>query len=172
MNIENSDFEEALKKASFWCNAWESGELSDEVLADKVSDLLNDDEGARGFFVISLTSESPLMDRLPEPLVNKLQEGGEFIIDLVVKNLAMSSAMTLFHKRQKNYDLKNSSERIKRRCIEILRLLDSHLVKERLEILLNGIKGFGKDNGLIKRWNYDKEQITAISESIFLVPEK
>ncbi len=172
MNKAHSYFEEALKQASFWCNAWEAGELSDEVLADKVSDLLHKEEGARGFLVISLTSESPLMDRLPEPLVNKLQKEGEFIIDLVVKNLAMSSAMTVFHNKQKNFDLKNSSERIKRRCIEILRVLDSSLVKERLEVLLNGIKGFGKDSDFLKRWNYDREQVKAISESIFLIPEQ
>ncbi len=70
-------FEEAMEAAALWCGAWEQGDLSDEVLADKVADLVASRDGARGFFVVSLPAENPLMDRLPEPLVMALRSAGE-----------------------------------------------------------------------------------------------
>ena len=154
MKQHKADFEEALKIASFWCNAWDQEELSDEVLADKIADLLSKKEGARGFFVISLSSNSPLMDRLPNPLIIKLREAGEFVVDLTVRNLAMSTAMAVFHNNKKDSTQRASSERIKLRCIELLKLLEPKLVKKRLELLLDATQGKkGKDMEFIKRWN-------------------
>ena len=66
-------FEAAMEAAALWCGTWEQGDLSDEVLADKVAQLLTSRDGARGFFVVSLPAENPLMDRLPEPLLIALR---------------------------------------------------------------------------------------------------
>ncbi|KGG12004.1 MULTISPECIES: hypothetical protein [Prochlorococcus] len=172
MKQQNNNFQDALKTASFWCRAWDEGELSDEVLADKIGNLLTNKESARGFFVISLTSESPLMDRIPEPIIFELIKGGEFIVDLIVKNLAMSTAMEIFHQRKNDSDQKNTSHRIKVRCIDLLKVLDSKSVKDRLVKLLEGLKGNGEDVYFIKKWGYDSEQISAISESINAVANK
>ena len=154
-----------------WCNAWEGGELSDEILADRVSELLATREGARGFFVISLASDSPLMDRLPEPLVLTFRTAGETVIDLIVRNLAMSTAMTLHHQRQGDEKQQIGSERVTARCLDLLRLLDPNKVKKRLERLLEAIKGEGDDVVFLKRWGYDNEQKLAIVSSIYKVGE-
>jgi hypothetical protein len=61
------------------------------------------------------------------------------------------------------------SERIKIRCIELLKLLDSNAVKKRLDVLLEATKGNGTDLKFLDRWGYNDEQITAISESIYQV---
>ncbi len=165
-------FEEALNVASIWCIAWEKGELSDEVLADRVSELLETKTGARGFFVISLSGDFPLMDRIPDALVFQLIKSGEIVIDLIVKNLAMSTAMTLKHKRDQNFLQKDSSERIKQRCIELLKLLQPNLVKDRIEKLLNTINGKSKDDAkFLKRWGFDTEQKKAIISSINAIAE-
>ena len=84
-----------MTAANIWCKAWDKGELSDEVLADKIGNLLTNKESARGFFVISLSSNSPLMDRLPEALVFQLREAGEIVVELAAKNLVMSTAMAI-----------------------------------------------------------------------------
>ena len=70
-------FEQAIEVADLWCHAWEQGELSDEVLADRVAELVASRDGARGFFVVSLPADNPLMDRLPLVVVvaPALQEG-------------------------------------------------------------------------------------------------
>ena len=171
MKKQKPNFEEALNAASLWCNAWDIEELSDEVLADRVSELLETKEGARAFFVISLSSKSPLMDRIPEPLLIQLRNAGELVVDLTVRNLAMSTAMSLHHQREESADLQIGSERIKERCIELLRKLEPSKVKARLEVLLAGTKGKGSDIEFLDHWKYDSQQKNAIAKSINSVAE-
>ena len=173
MSTKKPTFEEAVNAAMLWCKAWEEGELSDEVLADRVSELLTTNNGARGFFVISLASDCPLMDRLPESLVLQLREAGESVVNLTVKNLAMSSAIALHHKRQKNTTQQAGSELVTARCLELLRLLEPNKVKKRLEEILDAIKGQGteQDVNFLQRWNYDDEQKQAIAFSIYAIAE-
>ena len=171
MNKKKNSFEEAIKSATLWCNTWQREELSDEVLADRVSELLKTKDGARAFFAISLSSDSPLMDRIPDVLLIKLIEAGDQVVDLTVKNLAMSSAMSLTHQRAKNVDLQSGSEKVKERCIELLKRLDPKKVKKRLELLLDGIKGEGPDNLFLNHWLYDDEQRNIIAKNINLVAE-
>ncbi len=170
MSSNKPTFEQSISISLLWCNAWESGELSDEVLADRVSELISTKEGARGFFVIALSSDCPLLDRLPDSLIFQLRAGGESIVDLTVRNLAMSSAMALLHQRNKDTKMQTGSERIRDRCIEILRLLQPDLVKLKLENLMNATRGKGKTYvNFLNRQEYDLEQIKAITKSICAV---
>ena len=171
MSTRKPTFEEAMNAAMHWCIAWEEGELSDEVLADRVSDLLTNQTGARGFFVISLASDCPLMDRLPEALVLQLRRAGSLVVTLTVKNLAMSRPMAVHHKRNNNRNLQLQSERVTARCLELLRLLEPNEVKSQLERLLDGIKGEGGSVEFLKRWDYDDEQKQAITSSIYEIAE-
>ena len=132
------------------------------------NELIKNIEGARGFFVVRLSSECPLLDRFPDPLIFQLRSSGEIIVDLAVKNLAMSSAMVIEHQKNNNSQ-QMQSERIRTRCIELLKLLDSNKVKTRLEMLLEGTKGNGEDLEFLTRWGYSNEQKQAISKSIYEV---
>ena len=172
MNKQKPSFEEAMNVAMLWCNSWEEGNISDEVLADRVAELIETKEGARGFFVISLSSDSPLLDRLPDPLIFQLRKTGENIVELTVKNLAMSSAMALQHKKNEDFQHQSKSERITSRCIFLLRLLEPYLVKKHLENMLAATEGRGKLVNFLDRWEYTKEQIVAISENIHSVAER
>ena len=80
MSTKEPSFEQAMNAAMIWGKAWENGELSDEVLADRVSELLVSRNGVRGFFAISLSSDCPLMDRLPEPLLMQLRGSGKRVL--------------------------------------------------------------------------------------------
>ncbi|WP_320677219.1 hypothetical protein [Prochlorococcus sp. MIT 1300] len=171
-NKKTPSFEQAMNAAMLWCKSWEKGELSDEVLADRVSELIETRDGARGFFVITLATDLTVIDRLPEPLILQLRIAGEMIVDLAVKNLAMSTAMSIHHERVGDIKQKANSQRITNRCIELLRSLEPRIVKKRLEILLDATSGNGEDVNFLKRWNYDKGQILAISKSILSVAEK
>ena len=165
-------FPQAMERAAQGLALWEAGELSDEVLADQVAHLVNSRDGARGFFVVSLSSDSALMDRLPEPLVLNLREAGEGVVDLTVRNLAMSTAMGLHHLRSGDVTQQARSERVRDRSTELLRQLDGNLVKERLEILLQAAgQASGSDLEFLDRWGYDPEQRRAISEAVLAVAE-
>ncbi len=166
MSKKKPTFKEAITFAMMWCDAWEKEELSDEVLADRVSELVETRDGARGFLAFSLSSDCPIMDRLPEAVILRLREAKEIVVDLTVRNLAMSSAMSIHHKRNKDYIQKAGSERVAIRCIEVLRLLEPILVKTRIEKLLEAIEGKGDDLDFLKRWGYDNEQKSAIASNL------
>ena len=168
MNEQKPTFKEAMQASMIWCKSWENDEISDEVISDRIGELIKTIEGARGFFVVSLSIDCPLMDRFPDALIFQLRTSGELVVDLTVKNLAMSSAMIITH-RNNHAPQEIQSERIKIRCIELLKLLDSTKVKKRLDVLLEATKGNGTDLKFLDNWGYNEEQINAISESIYQV---
>ena len=168
MNEQKPTFKEAMQASMIWCESWSNDEISDEVISDRIGELVKTVEGARGFFVVSLSIDCPLMDRVPDPLIFQLRRSGDIVIDLTVKNLAMSSAMIITHR--KNEDSQEiQSEKIRTRCIELLKLLDSNKVKKRLEVLLEATKGIGEDLKFLNKWGYNDEQINAIAKSIYEV---
>ena len=141
-------FPQALAITGQWLELWENGELSDEVLADRVAELVVSRDGGRGFFAVSLAGDSPLLDRLPEPLVLALRAVGAPVVDLCLRNLAMSTAMALHHARSGDPQQQAGSERVASRCTELLRLLDPSQVKQRLETLWAAAKaGESSDSG-------------------------
>ena len=166
MNEQKPTFKEAMQASIHWCKSWENNEISDEVISDRIGELIKTMEGARGFFVVSLSIDCALMDRFPDALIFQLRSSGEIVVDLTVKNLAMSSAMIITHRNNKDKQ-EVQSERIKIRCIELLKLLDSNQVKKRLDVLLEATKGNGADLKFLNRWKYNDEQINAISKSIY-----
>jgi hypothetical protein len=164
-------FPEAMRISSELVALWDNGELSDEVMADRVGDLLASRDGARGFFVVALAGDSPLMDRLPEPLVAQLRLAGEDVVDLMARNLAMSTAMALQHHRDGDADQQAASERVQARSRELLRQLEPAQVKRRLERLLSATAGVGEDVAFLERWGYDDEQCRAIGAAINAVAQ-
>jgi len=168
MNEKKPTFKEAMQASMLWCNSWDNDEISDEIISDRIGELIKTVEGARGFFVVSLSIDCPLMDRFPDALIFQLRSSGEIVVDLAVKNLAMSSAMVITHRKNKDPQ-EFQSERIKVRCVELLKRLDSNQVKQRLCLLLEAIDGNGPDLKFLEKWDYSNEQINAISESIYEV---
>jgi len=160
-------FQQAMEITAQWLGLWENGVLSDEVLADRVGELVASRDGARGFFVVSLAGDCPLMDRLPEPLVLQLRAAGDGVVDLSARNLAMSTAMAVQHGRNGDSGQQVGSERVQARCTELLRLLEPGAVKQRLETLLQAAaQGAGDDVAFLDRWGYDAEQRRAIAAAV------
>jgi hypothetical protein len=164
-------FQQAMEITAQWLGLWEAGELSDEVLADRVGELVASRDGARGFFVVSLAGDCPLMDRLPDPVALALRSSGDGVVDLSVRNLAMSTAMALHHQRSGDGPQQGGSERVQLRCTELLRLLEPEQVKARLETLLEATHGAGEDVAFLDRWGYDAAQRAAIAEAVLAVAE-
>ena len=164
-------FQQAMEITAQWLALWENGELSDEVLGDRVAELVASRDGGRGFFVVSLAGDSPLMDRLPDPVVLALRQTGDGVVDLTARNLAMSTAMALHHQRRGDAAQQAGSERVQLRCTELLRLLEPMAVKKRLEVLLAATAGSGADVAFLDRWGYDADQRAAIADAVLAVAE-
>ncbi len=177
-------FVAAMQVSQEWLAAWEAGELSEEVLADRVAALVSTLDGARGFFVVALTGEAPLLDRLPEALLLALRRSGPLVVDLTARNLAMSTAMALHHSRSGDGEQQAASLRVQGRCRELLRQLEPSAVKSRLEPLLAAAlageeatsedtseAAVASDRAFLRRWGYDAEQRGAIAAAIEAVAE-
>jgi hypothetical protein len=172
MSALEPSFQQAIEIATSWLQQWDDEAISDEVLADRVAELVTSRDGARGFFVVSLAGDSALMDRLPEALVVQLRQAGEGVVDLTARNLAMSAAMVVHHRNNGDDEQAAGSERVNARCCELLRLLDPHLVKNRLEILLEAAHhSRGDDLAFLERWGYDERQKQAIREAVEAVAD-
>ena len=91
--------------------------------------------------------------------------------DLSVRNLAMSTAMpcsTVAAAIKRN----RPARTVTVRCIELLRLLEPALVKERLEQLLAAaIDNTGEDVAFLEKWGYDADQKKAIGDSVYAVAD-
>lgn len=172
MANQEPTFQQAMEIAAGWLKQWDDEEISDEVLADRVAELVVSRDGARGFFVVSLAGDSALMDRLPDPLVLKLREAGDSVVDLTARNLAMSAAMVVHHRNNDDQEQAAGSQRVNIRCTELLRQLEPNAVKERLETLLDAAShSRGDDLAFLERWGYDEHQKQAISEAVEDVAE-
>ena len=60
MNEKKPTFKEAMQASMLWCKSGENDEISDEVISDRIGELLKSFEGARGFFVEGLSSFASL----------------------------------------------------------------------------------------------------------------
>lgn len=169
--LREPSFQQAMDITAQWLQLWENGELSDEVLADRVAELVVSRDGARGFFVVSLAGDCPLMDRLPDPVAMALRLAGAGVVDLTARNLAMSTAMALHHQRSGDAQQQGGSERVAARCRDLLRVLDPQAVRDRLELLLAATGGEGDDVTFLDRWGYDVEQREAIAAAVLAVAE-
>ena len=157
INLKEASFTQAINISAQWCKEWGEDLLSEEVLADRIAELIKTKNGLRGFFAYALSDkECLLLDKLPFSLIFKLNEAGDTVVEIMVKNLIMSSAQIIIHRRDKNPEYEVTSENISDRCKAILRLLETKLVTNTINQALRNLDTMG--NGFDNSIKYDSEQ--------------
>ena len=170
INLKETSFTQAINISAQWCKEWEEELLSEEVLADLVAELFKTKNGLRGFFAYALSDQSCyLLDKLPFSIVFKLQEGGNDVVEIVVKNLIMSSAQIIVHDRDKNLEYKANSENISERCKNLLRTLETKLVTKTINQIIKDLDNLGNSFDNSKKYNdkqkeFIKQQILDIAQ--------
>ena len=165
INLKEASFTQAINISAQWCKEWGEDLLSEEVLADRIAELIKTKNGIRGFFAYALSDKDCLLlDKLPFSLIFKLNEGGEAVVEIVVKNLIMSTAQIIIHQRNNNHEYEITSEIISNRCKDILRLLETKLVTKTINKVLRDLDNMGNsfDNSI----KYDSEQKEFIKKQI------
>jgi len=158
-------FIQSINIAKDWCKEWDDDLLSDEVLADRIKELLKTKNGTRGFFAYALSdSKCTLLDKLPTSLIFILRERGDHIVEITIKNLFMSSAQILNHQKNKNFEYAEISSNISDRCINILKELDTKLVTKKIKKMLSEIDNMG--NSFDNEVKYSSEQKDFIREKV------
>ena len=164
-NFREASFTQAINISAKWCSEWGEDLISEEVLADRIAELIKTKNGLRGFFAYTLSDKDCLLlDKLPFALIFKLNEGGDAVVEIVVKNLIMSSAQIVIHRRENNHQYEITSENISDRCKAILRLLETKLVAKTVNQIINNLDNMGNsfDNSI----KYDDEQKDFIKKQI------
>ena len=162
---QEPSFIQSINISKDWCKDWEDNLLSDEVLADRIKELIKSKRGTRGFFAYALSdNRCTLLDKLPSSLIFILRESGEHIVEITIKNLFMSSAQILNHQKDKNFEYAEKSNNISDRCINILKALDTKLVTKKINKLLSEIDNMG--NSFDKAVRYSPEQKNFIREKV------
>ena len=165
INLKQASFMQAINICAQWCKEWGEDLLSEEVLADRIAELTKTRNGLRGFFAYALSDKDCfLLDKLPFSLIYKLNEGGDNVTDVVVKNLIMSSAQIIIHRRENNNEYEMISENISDRCKAILRLLETKLVTKSVNQVLKDLDNMG--NSFDNSVKYDSEQKEFIKKQI------
>ncbi len=166
INLKEASFTQAINISAKWCKEWGEDLLSEEVLADRIAELIKTKNGLRGFFAYALSDKDCfLLDKLPFSLMFKLNEGGDPVVEIVVKNLIMSSAQIIIHRRKNNNEYEINSENISERCKAILRLLETKLVTKTINQILNELDTMG--NSFDNSKKYDSAQKEFIKKQIF-----
>ena len=166
INSKEASFAQAINISAQWCKEWGEDLLSEEVLADRIAELIKTKNGLRGFFAYALSDKNCfLLDKLPFSLIFKLNEGGDAVVEIVIKNLIMSSAQIVIHRRENNKEYQISSENISERCKGILRLLETNLVTASINKIIKDLDNLG--NSFDNSTKYDEKQKEFIKQQIF-----
>lgn len=164
---EAISFEEAIALTQSILADMEQGTLSESEIDRTIAALAASENGARGFFVTYLTDPRSLGDHPSDGVVQGLRSVPEIVSELLVKNLAMSTAMILAHTRNQNPEMAQGSERVQRRTLHLIQQIQLTQVQTKIHSLLESIaSGAGQYQSFLDRWGYDAEQRQAIAQAI------
>ncbi|MBP0012084.1 MAG: hypothetical protein J7545_15800 [Roseofilum sp. SBFL] len=164
---ENVSFEQAIALTQTFLDLLEKEELSEEVIQTTVNELVKTENGARGFFVTYLTDKRSVSDRPTSGVIEGLQTSPEIVSELLVKNVAMSTAMAITHTRNQNLEMAGNSQQVKERTTHLIAQLQLPEVKTRAKQLCESAQtGTGEYQSFLERWGYDAEQKQAIQDAL------
>ncbi len=142
-------------------------DLDDAQLQSEITNLVRTANGARGFFVCFLTGEWELADNPSPAIIQALQAEPNAIAELLVKNLAMSTAMAIAHRRNGNEEQAQGSDRVAERTallIEKVDLPEVHTIAEQMQNSAD--TDSGEYAAFLEKWGYDAEQKQAIANAL------
>ncbi|MCS6960379.1 MAG: hypothetical protein RMK91_10065 [Pseudanabaenaceae cyanobacterium SKYGB_i_bin29] len=151
-------FEEAIVRTT---ELLEGTDVSPEQMGEAVQELLMTENGARGFFVTFLTGDWYQADQPSPQIMQALAQSPTPTAELLVKNLVMSTAMAITHRRNGDLDMANSSVRVQRRCRYLLQHLHHPDITPILQKMLTG-----EYEAFYQKWGYDEEQRQAIAQEL------
>ena len=141
--------------------------LDANVITEKLTDLVSTKNGARGFFVTYLTSDLPYTEHPSLEVITALKTSPILVNELLVKNLAMSTAMVIYHRGQGDEENAQGSEKVQEKTGQLIKQLLSPALEEKLQQLATSLNaGQGEYQAFLERWGYDDCQRQAIAEII------
>jgi hypothetical protein len=165
-------FEHAIALTQSLLEQIEQGTISEAEKQAAIASLVSSETGARGFFVTYLSDPRPLANQPSPAVLDALQTSPEVVAELLVKNLAMSSAMAVTHRRNQDEPMAEGSARVRSRTLDLIQHLQLPQIAERAQKLHeSAITGEGGYHAFLRRWGYDAEQREVIRQAMKAVIE-
>ncbi|CAD5978274.1 hypothetical protein PCC9214_04366 [Planktothrix tepida] len=162
---ENITFEQAIEITQTLLDKIEEKQLFEAEIETVIVQLVTTQNGARGFFVTYLTDPRPFCNQPTDAVIQALQKSPEIVSELLVKNIAMSAAMAVYHRRHNNTEMESSSQRVSQRSSNLIQRLNFPQLRSRVQQLFDSAKtGEGTYQEFLDRWGYDAEQQDVIAE--------
>jgi hypothetical protein len=160
-------FDEAIDLTQSFLTQLKQNQLTSSQILDFVSELIQTANGARGFFVTYLTAPDPICDAPQPEIIAAIAAHPEIAADLLVKNVAMSTAQQLYHQRQNNAEMVSSSATVAARTTKIIHQLNLPQIQNMCRELVDTIDtGSGSYAEFLTRWGYDDEQKQSIGQVV------
>ncbi len=164
---DSISFEDAIELTQSLLAEVEQRRVSEPELERIITALVQSENGARGFFVTYLTDDRDLADHPSRAVIQALQSSPQIVNELLVKNLAMSTAMILTHLHNQNPEMAKGSERVQQRTKQIVQMIHKPEITSRLQQLKASIETEkGEYESFLTRWRYSLEQRQAIREQV------
>ncbi len=170
-------FQQSIETSRELIEKLESKSLPDSQARAAIAEYLSDMATARGFFVSLLTGDWSFGNNIPMIVIETIRSNPGHAYTLLTRNLVMSCATAVVHKRSEQPDLAKGSDRVAERSAYIIKKLDNpEILNELLDIRracedkLNDSDTSENDSGtyraFLERWSYDLEQIRAARDCV------
>lgn len=160
-------FEQAIAFTHRLLSLVEQGNVTSDIIERVVARLVSTMNGARGFFVAYLTDERSFPEQPSSAIVRALCQAPDIVSELLVKNLAMSSAMAVAHRRRGDETNAQGSEWVRSRTLTLLQHLSIPELQTQLDSLQQTLaSNNGPYQAFLTRWGYDTEQRQAIQSAL------
>jgi len=169
-NPDQISFEDAIAETQALLEKMASKSISDSEIQMTITKLVQTQNGARGFFVTYLTDERPFIDSPSTGIIVALRSSPNIVGELLVKNLVMSSASALAHRRNEDEAMAQGSEQVRDRTSHLIKAVKLPIVSEKLQEMEQSLStGQGEYEAFLERWGYDAEQKKVMKSAILKV---
>ncbi len=163
----NIKFDAAIDLTQSFLMQLKKNELTSSQILEFVSALIQTANGARGFFVTYLTAKDPICDEPQPAIIAAIAAHPDIAADLLVKNIAMSTAQQLYHQRRNDSEMVSSSATVAARTTKIIKELNLPQIQDMCRELVTTIQmGTGSYTEFLTRWGYDDEQKDSIDKIV------
>jgi hypothetical protein len=160
-------FEQALILSQSLIDQIATVALPESEVENAVAALVQTENGARGFFVTYLGDDRPIADAPPTAVLRALQTAPEIVAPLMVKNLVMSTAMAIHHRRNQDEDMVKGSELVRQRSLYLIQQLRTPQLQDQARKLAASLDtDSGEYVAFLQRWGYDSEQRAMMRQAL------
>ncbi|MEB3211867.1 MAG: hypothetical protein VKL39_10960 [Leptolyngbyaceae bacterium] len=138
-------------------------ESNSHTIAQTIAHLLSSKAGARGFLATYLTYDGAIADQPPDSIINGLRAKPDIVADMMVKNLAMSSAMAIAHQRNQDEEHAKGSRRVQQRTRHLIEMLETAELGGAIREMVSSLEGTSSYyQPFLEQQRYDTEQREAL----------